>query len=369
MTSRPGAVMDAAPGQRPSAARWPYLSRMAAAHPLSAPLTFAPRFKDYMWGGRRLEELGRDLPRGVVAESWEVSGHPDEPSVVNRGPLSGRDLPGLVADHRVRLVGTRGREAVRRGMFPLLVKLLDASHALSVQVHPGDEHAGVRQPGEAGKTEMWYILHADRGARVIHGLRPGVDRQTFRRAVAGGAVQECLNRVTVRPGDAILVPAGTVHGILSGIVLVEIQQCSDTTYRIHDWDRLDPDGKRRRLHVDRALDVIDFSGSGAAPTPARQVEEGGGVKREVLAECHAFVVERVSLECGAVYESRLGGETCEIWGVLSGSATLKTGGGDALRLDAVEFALLPAVVGRYRLRAGDEVLAGDDVVALRAYLP
>ena len=369
MTPRPGAVTDAAPGQRPSAARWPYLSRMAAAHPLSAPLTFAPRFKDYMWGGRRLEELGRDLPRGVVAESWEVSGHPDEPSVVNRGPLSGRDLPGLVADHGVRLVGTRGRETVRRGMFPLLVKLLDASHALSVQVHPGDEHAGVRQPGEAGKTEMWYILHADRGARVIHGLRPGVDRRAFRRAVAGGAVQECLNRVAVRPGDAILVPAGTVHGILSGIVLVEIQQCSDTTYRIHDWDRLGPDGKRRRLHVDRALDVIDFSGSGAAPTPARQVEEGGGVKREVLAECHAFVVERVSLECGAVYESRLGGETCEIWGVLSGSATLEAGGGDALRLDAVEFALLPAVVGRYRLRAGDDIRAGDDVVALRAYLP
>ena len=328
-----------------------------------------------MWGGRRLAELGRDLPRGVVAESWEVSGHPDEPSVVNRGPLSGRDLPGLVADHGVRLVGTRGRKAAERGVFPLLVKLLDASHALSVQVHPGDEHAGVRHPGEPGKTEMWYILHADRGARVIHGLRPGVDRRAFRRAVAGGAVQECLNRVAVRPGDAILVPAGTVHGILSGIVLVEIQQCSDTTYRIHDWDRLDPGGKRRRLHVDRALDVIDFSPGGAAPTPARQVEECGGVKREVLAECHAFVVERVSLECGAVYESRLGGETCEIWGVLSGSATLEAGGGDALRLDAVEFALLPATMGRFRLRAGDEVLAGDDavagddVVALRAYLP
>ena len=344
------------------------LHPVTAPHPLSAPLTFAPRFRDYMWGGRRLAELGRELPDGVVAESWEVSGHPDEPSVVDRGPLSGRDLPGLVADHGVRLVGARGREAAERGVFPLLVKLLDASHALSVQVHPGDEHAGVHRPGEPGKTEMWYVLHADRGARVIHGLRPGVDRRAFRRAVAGGTVQECLNRVAVEPGDAVLVPAGTVHGILSGIVLVEIQQCSDTTYRIHDWDRLDPGGKRRRLHIDRALDVIDFSAGGVVPNPARQVEDGGGVKREVLAECHAFVVERVRLEAGAAYESRLDGETCEIWGVLSGSATLEAGGGEGLRLDAVGFALLPATMGRFRLRAGDDVVARDDVVALRAYL-
>lgn len=363
MIPRPGAVMEAAPGRQHPAAPRPYLSRMAAPHPLSAPLTFAPRFRDYMWGGRRLAELGRDLPDGVVAESWEVSGHPDEPSIVDRGPLAGRDLPGLVADHGVQLVGTRGREAARRGVFPLLVKLLDASHALSVQVHPGDEHAAVLDPGESGKTEMWYILHADRGARVIHGLGSGVDRRALRRALAGGTVQECLNRVAVRPGDAVLVPAGTVHGILSGIVLVEIQQCSDTTYRIHDWDRLDPAGKRRKLHIDRALDVIDFSARGAVPTPARQVEHGGGVMREVLAECHAFVVERVSLEGGAVYESRLDGETCEIWGVLSGSATVEAGGGDGLGLEAVGFALMPATMGRLRLRAG------DDVVALRARLP
>lgn len=336
---------------------------MASPHSLSAPLTFAPRFRDYMWGGRRLEEFGRDLPDGVVAESWEVSGHPDEPSIVTRGPLSGRDLPGLVADHGVRLVGTRGREDAERGVFPLLVKLLDASHALSVQVHPGDGHAGVHRTGEPGKTEMWYVLHAEPGARVIHGLRAGVDRSALREAIADGTVQECLNRVAVRPGDAILVPAGTVHGILSGVVLVEIQQCSDTTYRIHDWDRPDPDGKRRKLHVDKALDVIDFSASGAGPTPSRQVEEGGGVKRETLVACHAFVVERVSLESGAAHESRLDGETCEIWGVLSGSATLEAGSGDVLGLDAVGFALLPAAMGRFRLRAG------DDVVALRAYLP
>ena len=343
---------------------------MASPHPLSAPLTFAPRLKHYMWGGRRLADLlGRDLPDGVVAESWELSGHASEPSVVDRGPLEGRDLPGLVAEYGTSLVGTRGRDAAERGVFPLLVKLLDATHALSVQVHPGDEYAAAHNLGEPGKTEMWYVLHAGKGASIIHGLRPGIDRAALSRAVSRGTVPDCLNRVPVSPGDAILVPAGTVHGILSGIVLVEIQQCSDTTYRIHDWDRPGPDGKPRQLHVERALDVIDFPGAVPAPSVPQLVHEGGGVKREVVAECEHFLVERVGLHAGCDFEALLDGETCEVWGVLSGSATVETGRGAALgqgralRLRSVEFALLPATMGRFRVRAR------EPLVALRAFLP
>lgn len=337
---------------------------MATPHPLSAPLTFAPRFKHYMWGGRRLADLlGRDLPDGVVAESWEVSGHASEPSVVDRGPLSGRDLPGLVGEYGASLVGTRGREAADRGVFPLLVKLLDATHALSVQVHPDNEYAAARNLGEPGKTEMWYVLHADQGSCIMHGLRAGTDRSALRRAVSRGTVPDCLNRVPVAPGDAILVPAGTVHGILSGIVLVEIQQCSDTTYRIHDWDRPGPDGKPRQLHVERALDVIDFSGAVPAPSVPRLVHDGGGVKREVVAECEHFVVERVGMEAGCGFDALLDGETCEVWGILSGSATLVGGWGEVLAVRSIGFALLPAAMGRFRVRAD------EDVVALRAYLP
>ena len=337
---------------------------MATSHPLSTPLTFASRFKDYMWGGQRLAHLlGRDLPDGVVAESWEVSGHASEPSIVNRGPLSGRDLPGLVAEYGVSLVGTRGREAAERGVFPLLVKLLDATHALSVQVHPGNEYAAAHNLGEPGKTEMWYVLHAEQGACIIHGLQAGTDRAALHRSVSSGTVPDCLNRVPVAPGDSILVPAGTVHGILSGIVLVEIQQCSDTTYRIHDWDRPGPDGKPRQLHVEQALDVIDLSGAVPVPAAPRLVHEGGGVKREVVAECEHFVVERVGMHAGCDFEALLDGETCEVWGVLSGSATLAGGWGRPLPLRAVGFALLPATMGRFRVRAG------EDVVALRAYLP
>ncbi|MCY4397865.1 MAG: class I mannose-6-phosphate isomerase [Gemmatimonadetes bacterium] len=337
---------------------------MASSHVgLRAPLTFTPLLKDYLWGGDRLVRLlGRNLPDGAIAESWEISGYPGTASVVDGGPLKGRDLPGLVADYGVDLVGRRGRWAVERGMFPLLIKLLDASHALSVQVHPDDEYAAAHHPGEVGKTEMWYILHAEAGARIIHGLSPGIDRAALRRAVSEGRLQDCLNRVAVRPGDSVLVPAGTVHGILSGIVLVEVQQSSDRTYRIHDWDRVGPDGAPRPLHLDRALDVIDFKSVPALVEP-RLAAAGGGWRREVVAECDDFVVERVGVEAGAVFEADLDGETFEAWGVLSGSASLLTAHDRAMHMEVARFALLPATMGPFALRAA------TDVVALRAYLP
>lgn len=338
---------------------------MHASRPaLGAPLTFVPRLKHYLWGGRRLEQLfGRVLPDEVTAESWEVSGHPDEPSVVDRGPLAGRELPGLVAEYGIELVGSRGAHAVERGTFPLLVKLLDASHALSVQVHPDDVHAAAHGTGEAGKTEMWYVVHAEPGARIIHGLRAGTGRAALRRAVAEGRAQDVLNRVPVRPGDSVMVPAGTVHGILSGIVLVEVQQTSDTTYRIYDWDRTGPGGTPRELHVERALEVIDFGRREPALVEPRAVGNGGGVRRELVAECEHFVVERIRAEAGAVFEHGLRGDTFEIWGTLTGSAALIAAGSQALNMETARFALLPATMGGFALEAG------TDTVALRAYLP
>ena len=332
--------------------------------PLRAPLTFAPRLKHYMWGGRSLEELfGRVLPDGVTAESWEVSGHPDEPSVVDHGPLAGRDLPSLVVEYGVELVGRRGAPSVERRTFPLLVKLLDASHALSVQVHPDDAYASAHHLGETGKTEMWYVVQAGPGARIVHGLKPGVGRAAFGRAVAEGRVQDLLNRVPIRDGDSVMVPAGTVHGILSGIVLVEIQQTSDITYRIYDWDRVGPEGRPRGLHLDRALEVVDFERREPALVAPRPVGGSGGVRREVVAECEHFVVERVRAEAGAVFKDDLDGESCEIWGTLEGSASLEAAEAPALEMEAARFALLPATMGPFTFRAGTEA------VALRAYLP
>lgn len=336
----------------------------ASTSALAAPLTFTPRLKDYLWGGRELERLfGRELPEGVIAESWEISGHSAGVSVVDSGQLAGRDLPGLVAEFGVGLVGRRGGQAVARGEFPLLVKLLDASHALSVQVHPDDDYAAAHGLDEPGKTEMWYVLHAEPGARIIHGLRAGIKRAAFEGAVAQGRLQDCLNRVRVQPGDAILVPAGTVHGILSGIVLVEIQQCSDTTYRVYDWARVGPDGLPRELHIERALDAIHFGRTGSVPEAPRVAATGSGVRREVLTKCEHFVVERVTIEAGARFESVLDGNTFEVWGVLAGTASVESAGAPPLTLEAVRFVLLPAAMGPFRFRAT------TDLVALRTYLP
>ena len=260
-------------------------------------------------------------------------------------------------------MGRRAAEAGARGAFPLLVKLLDASHALSVQVHPGDEHAAAHALGESGKTEMWYVLEAREGARIIHGLQPGTDREALRRATREGTLQDLLRRLPVLPGDAVMVPAGTVHGILAGIVLVEIQQSADTTYRIHDWDRSGPGGRPRALHVERAMEVIDFGDPGPGIVQPREAEAGAGVRREVIAECEAFVVERLRIAAGAEFRMDLGGETFEVWGVVAGKATLAAAGSPPVGVGAVGFSLLPATLGPCRVRA----LA--DSVLLRSYLP
>lgn len=368
--------------------------------PPPAPLTFAPRLKDYVWGGRNFERLfGRALPPGVVAESWEVSAHRSAPTLVDEGPLAGVSLAELFACWGTRLAGRRATPAVERGAFPLLFKLLDANQALSVQVHPDDAHAAARHPGETGKTEMWYVLHAEPGAQVVLGFVPDADPSTLRRAAAEGRIEPYLNRAPVRPGDAVFVPAGTVHAILPGIVLAEVQQSSDVTYRLYDWGRPGPEAGGRKLHLKQALAAAGLghtegraAGSPQSPSPGAQepvpgaqesapgpqkpvphpqesvpgvqtpvlVEEADGVRRETLVACGKFVVERVVLDPGAAYEGTLDGETFEAWGVVSGSATVapttpRNRGASPTpppcRLDAVRFALLPATMGDFRVAA------------------
>lgn len=347
-----------------------------APDPLRAPLTFTPALKDYVWGGRNLERLfGRTLPPGVVAESWEVSAHPAAPTAVDRGPLRGRALPELATRFGEALLG---RKAVRRTPtghdFPLLVKLLDACRPLSVQVHPSDAQTATLRPGERGKTEMWYVLHAEPGAEVVVGLKPGVGPADLRQAVADGRVEACLNRVPVHAGDSVLVPAGTVHAILPGVVLAEVQQSSDVTYRLYDWGRRpDPGARPRELHVAEALEAARWPESGGAPgvQAPRLLRNEAGTRQEVVAQCDKFVVERLTLDAGAAYDGELDGDTFEIWGVLSGVVSVETSASPdgnsapahAADLAAVRFALLPAAMGAFR------AVAAQPAVALRIYLP
>ena len=315
------------------------------------PLTFEPEFRDYIWGGRRLETLyGRRLPLGIVAESWEISGHPSAPTRVANGRWRGTALPDLVAALGLDLVGRRSAAMLRRGRFPLLIKLLDANRDLSVQVHPDDAYAAAHEGGELGKTEMWYVLHAEPGAELILGLARGVTRVSFEAALRHGALETQLHRVAIAPGDVVFVPAGTVHALLAGAVVAEVQQNSDTTYRVYDWGRLGADGVPRPLHVERALQVIDWQQvdpGKQTPVPLGAPE---GVRRSLLVSCDAFVAERVDLGPGAAFQGCCDGSTFEVWGCMQGSCAL-TATGDMVEAVAVRFVLLPAALGAYTVQS------------------
>jgi len=327
------------------------------------PLTFTPVLRDYIWGGRNLEQVyGRTLPPGPTAESWEISGHPTASTSVDAGPLRGQPLPALVASLGADLVGTRAGWALERDKFPLLIKLLDAEKRLSVQVHPQDDYALIHEQGELGKTEMWYVLHARAGAQLILGLRPGVTPEAFRHGIANNRLETWLHHLPVKAGDAIFVPAGTVHAILEGILMAEIQQNSDTTYRIYDWGRVGADGHPRPLHVDKALEVVNFQQIEPGPYQPIPVVAENGVIRHEISRCDYFVVEKVTLSPGAVYSGHTNGETLEIWGTVEGTSEL-TWAGDPIPLPTIRFCLVPAYLGDFGVRAI------ESSTMLRVYLP
>jgi mannose-6-phosphate isomerase len=223
------------------------------------PLTFTSIYKYKLWGGRKLStHLGKDVPPGSpCGESWEISGLPSDASVVRHGALAGMPLPALVETYRGALVGQSVYERFGN-RFPLLVKFIDAADDLSVQVHPGDALAAERH-GSPGKTEMWYVIQADRGATLVAGFNQPVSAAACRDRLAAGRVRDILNEEPAEAGDVFYLPAGRIHAIGKGVLVAEIQQASDVTYRIHDYDRADADGRRRTLHVDDALAALDFS--------------------------------------------------------------------------------------------------------------
>ncbi|MDX1664342.1 MAG: type I phosphomannose isomerase catalytic subunit, partial [Candidatus Promineifilaceae bacterium] len=256
----------------------------------------------------------------------------------------------------------RAEWAHRRGKFPLLVKLLDAHRKLSVQVHPDDAYAQAHEGNELGKSEMWFVLHADPGAAVILGLRPGATPAKLRAAAKDGSLSHWLHEIPVEAGDFVCVPAGSLHAILGGLLIAEIQQNSDTTYRVFDWNRTGKDGQSRPLHLDEALDVINFEQvEPPLPTP-RLLEQSEGVTRFALCQSPYFVTERIELEPGAHFRDICNGATLQIWGTLSGRATVE-GGAAAVDLPAVTFTLLPAALGPYT------ITANQSTHLLRTYLP
>lgn len=251
------------------------------------PIRFEPLLKRIRWGGTRLGTVLRK-PLGSetdYAESWEISDHGEDQSIVSEGPLAGQTLQQLLIDHNEELLGRHA------GMtqFPLLIKFLDANDRLSVQVHPNDELAREFDPTENGKTEAWVIVAAEPGSRLYAGLQDGVDATTLRQSLADGNIEDCLHSFEVRAGDCVFIPAGTVHAIAEGILLAEVQQSSDMTFRLHDWGRVGTDGQPREVHIDESFRCIDFARGPVHRTASQRLTNG-----EELVTCDYFTMRRYS---------------------------------------------------------------------------
>ncbi|MCW5558762.1 MAG: class I mannose-6-phosphate isomerase [Verrucomicrobiae bacterium] len=298
------------------------------------PLTFFPRFKERVWGGRRLADLfHKPLPPDVpIGESWEISDRPGDASVIRNGPLAGRDLRWLMEQHGSELLGSPVAAGQR---FPWLVKLLDASEDLSLQVHP-PAHRAAELQGEP-KSEMWYFADAAAGSRIFAGLRAGVTRDAFAGCVADGTVADCLHTLSPQAGDAIFLPSGRVHALGAGTVVFEFQQNSDTTYRVFDWNRRGLDGRPRELHLDASLRSIDFDD--LAPALAEVAWEG--TRRPLVRNAVFHLDEWRFATASTLGDPRRPG-ACAVLAVVSGAAqcrhpsgTVDLGPGDFVLLSAV----------------------------------
>ena len=308
------------------------------------PLMFQPRFKERVWGGRRLETLYRKRlpPQVPIGESWEITDRPGDESVIVNGPLAGQTLRALMEERAAEVLGVAA--PTLEGRFPLLCKILDARDRLSLQVHPPQRAAHLGEP----KTEMWYIAAAEPGAELFVGLKTGVARERFERAIASGEVADCFHRVPVRAGDAMFLPSGRVHAIGAGLVIFEIQQNSDTTFRVHDWDRVGLDGKPRELHIAQSLDSIDFHDFEPSLIAASATRHGAFAVR-TLVDHRLFRAVLIDAEADSAWRrhpSRLQVAAC-----VNGPVNVR-GGGIRETLNPGDFCVIPASVSDAAIEAG-----------------
>lgn len=317
------------------------------------PLQFQPEFKERVWGGRALEQFGLTPPEGHIGEGWMIADHPNGTTSVLNGELAGQGLDQIREQLGKEWFGSKGFSE-KNGRFPLLIKLLDCNDNLSVQVHPTDDYEGLPK-GELGKTEMWYVLDAKPGAKIIYGLKDGVTRESMKEALENGTVMDTLQEVSVEAGDTFYIPAGTVHALCAGVVVAEIQQNSDTTYRIYDYDRPGLDGKPRELHIEDSLNVTAFEGSGATTMKTDGLSAGGWLQ---LAQSPYFIVEKGLV--GGAWNLETKPESFTILVICEGAGTLIWNNG-SMEYKAGQCFLLPANLGSYTLEG--------QATVLRSYLP
>ena len=262
---------------------------------MNKPFMLAPAHKDYLWGGSRLnDDFGKKIESYPLAETWECSTHPAGQSTVVSGEFAG-ELLGDVLEKNPHYLGTHPLQ-ITDGIpvLPILVKLIDAHKDLSIQVHPDDKYAKTYE-GDLGKTEMWYVLQAKRKASLLFGFNRDMDEDRVRKSIEDGSIEKYLNRVPVHKNDVFYIESGTVHAIGEGTLVAEIQESSDVTYRLYDYDREDKYGNKRELHIDKALEVMNYKSSAEPRQPMRVLKYRNGYASELLTRCKYFQVERMLL--------------------------------------------------------------------------
>ncbi len=256
------------------------------------PLKMIPVYKDYIWGGDNLnKKYGKKSPYEITAESWEVASHKNGESIVENGEYKGLTIAQLTEQLKEKFLGDKVYGCDK---FPLLIKLIDAKDNLSVQVHPDDAYANANENGEYGKTEMWYVMHAQEGAGLIYGFKDELTKEEFENSIKDNTLLNYTNFVECKKGDCFFIPSGRLHAIGKGLIIAEIQQNSDTTYRVYDYDRRDANGNPRDLHIDKAIDVTNLASSADCDT---KTPDNG-----VIVKCDYFTTEKITVDGEKSYE-------------------------------------------------------------------
>lgn len=307
------------------------------------PLKFIPIVHEKIWGGDKLEKIFQKDPNGLanIGESWELSGHPSDPSVVMNGYFAGKNLIELVETYKGEIVGEKVYEKYNNN-FPLLFKFIDANQDLSIQVHPNDEVAMQRHQS-FGKTEMWYVLHAEPAAYLTIGFNQEVNKASYLKALNEGKIETLLQKVMVKTGDVFFIPAGMVHAIGKDVMVAEIQESSDITYRIYDYNRKDSQGRERELHTKEAIDVIDFSVADKA-----QVTYQPTLNQSVnLVSCPYFQTNLLSLDKPKEYTDKTN-DSFIVYMCIEGGVEV-FGGSSSVIIEKGETVMIPATLKSYKI--------------------
>lgn len=307
------------------------------------PFLLKPVGKDYLWGGNRLKyDFGKEIPIEPLAETWECSTHSDGQSIVGSGENSGKLLIEVLRKHPEYL-GTHPN--TRNGELPILIKLIDAKEDLSIQVHPDDEYAKEHEGESLGKTEMWYVLDASKEAKLIYGFWHDMDKKSLQESLQNGTIEKHLQKVSVQKDDVFYIEAGKVHAIGAGCLIAEIQESSNLTYRMYDYNRLNQDGKKRPLHIEKALDVIKLKGSATPRQPMRVLRYSRGCAFELLCRCKYFQVERQLLntqQCRKMADFQTGSNSFQVLLCTDGCGVLLVESGQRIDFFKGDCIFIPA---------------------------